>query len=359
MSDRDTRDDFCLAPLRGVTVRAFRNLHALWFAAPDRAVAPFIPTFAGAKVKPVLLKDIDPDLGQAVPVIPQVIGKDVAQLRTLLRAFKELGYACADLNAGCPYPFIIKKSRGAGLMRDAEAFARMLEAGCEEMPGGFSVKVRLGVDKPDLLLERMALINAFPLREVAVHARTARQMYEGKVLLDAFAAALAACRHPVVYNGDLRTRQDWLRLKARFPGITRWMIGRGLAIDPVLIERLAGGEAPLRDVARLKGFLDDYVAANAEELYGPVSVLGRMKELWSYLHLSLRQGERVWRSVRICRTLEEYHRVVEGVFKEFPGFVADEALCGIEEMRTSNSELRTTNAEGNFDVQSSTLGVER
>lgn len=330
MADTPINDDFCLAPLRGVTVRTFRNLHALWFQPPDRAVAPFIPTFAGAKIRPVLLKDIDPDLGQAVPVVPQVIGKDAGQLLTLLRAFKAMGYACADLNAGCPYPFVTKKGRGAGLMRDADAFARLLETGCEEMPGGFSVKVRLGMDTPDLLARRMELINGFPLREVAIHARTARQMYEGKVLLDAFAEALALCRHPVVYNGDIRTRQDFVRLKARFPGITRWMIGRGLAIDPFLIERLRRDDAPAREAVRLKGFLDDYVAANTEELYGPVSVLGRMKELWGYLHLVLCQGERVWRSVRICRTMDEYHRVVEGVFADFPGFVADEALCGIE-----------------------------
>ena len=337
MAESIIADDFCLAPLRGVTVRTFRNLHARWFKAPDRAVAPFIPTFAGEKVKPVLLKDIDPDLGQAVPVVPQVIGKDVAQLRTLLRAFREMGYTCADLNAGCPYPFVAKKGRGAGLMRDADAFARMLETGCEEMPGGFSVKVRLGMDRPDLLLERMERINGFPLREVAIHARTARQMYEGKVQLDAFAAAYEACRHPVVYNGDLRTRRDYLRLKARFPGITRWMIGRGLAIDPFQLERFGASEAPARDLARLKGFLDDYVALSLGELYGPVSVLGRMKELWSYLHQSLRQGERLWRSVRICRTLEEYHRVVAGVFDDFPGFVDDEALCGIDD---ENAERR-------------------
>ncbi|HNX36250.1 MAG TPA: tRNA-dihydrouridine synthase family protein [Kiritimatiellia bacterium] len=330
MADTPIKDDFCLAPLRGVTVRTFRNLQALWFLPPDRAVAPFIPTFAGAKVRPVLLKDIDPEMGQSVPVVPQVIGKDVGQLRTLLRAFKDMGYTCADLNAGCPYPFIIKKSRGAGLMRDADAFARMLEAGCEELPGGFSVKVRLGIDAPDLLFQRMALINALPLREVAIHARTARQMYEGRVLLDAFAEALAACRHPVVYNGDLRTRRDYLRLKARFPGITRWMVGRGVAIDPFLIERLRRDDAPEREVARLKGFLDDYVAANTEELYGPASVLGRMKELWGYLHLSLRQGERVWRGVRVCRTVEEYRRVVEGVFASFPGFIEDGELSGIE-----------------------------
>lgn len=326
----DTNDDFCLAPLRGVTIRTFRNLHALWFQPPDRAVAPFIPTFAGEKVKPVLLKDVDPDLGQSVPVVPQVIGKDVGQLRTLLHAFKAMGYTCADLNAGCPWPFVAKKGRGAGLMRDADAFARMLEAGCEEMPGGFSVKVRLGMDTPDLLQQRMELINSFPLREVAIHARTAKQMYEGRVLLEPFAAALAACRHPVVYNGDIRTRADYLRLKARFPSVTRWMIGRGLAMDPFVIERVRREDPAEREVARLKGFLDDYVAANAEELYGPVAVLGRMKELWGYLHLSLRQGERVWGSVKICRTLDEYHRVVAGVFDAFPGFVPDEALRGIE-----------------------------
>jgi tRNA-dihydrouridine synthase len=331
MPDTNTSDDFCLAPLRGVTVRTFRNLHALWFRPPDRAVAPFIPTFAGAKVKPILLKDVDPDLGQSVPVVPQAIGKDPEQLRTLLRSFKALGYACADLNAGCPWPFVARKGRGAGLMRDADAFGRMLEVGCEELPGGFSVKVRLGMDTPDLLLQRMELLNTFPLREVAIHARTARQMYEGRVLLEPFAAALAACRHPVVYNGDLRTRGDYERLKARFPGITRWMIGRGLATDPFLIERIRRGETAEREAARLKGFLDDYLAASAEELYGPASVLGRMKELWGYLHLSLRHGERVWGGVKICRTVEEYRRVMEGVFAAFPGFVEDEALGGIQQ----------------------------
>jgi tRNA-dihydrouridine synthase len=331
MREDDIRDDLCLAPLRGVTVRTFRNALAHWFEPPDRAVAPFIPSFAGAKVKPVLLRDIDPGFGQTIPVVPQVIGKDPEQLRTLLRSFKELGYTCADLNAGCPWPFVTKKGRGAGLMREAEAFERMLAAGCEEMPGGFSVKVRLGVDRPGLLLERMALINAYPLREVAIHARTAKQMYEGTVLLDAFGEALSACRHPVVYNGDLRTRGDFVRLKARFPAVSRWMIGRGLAADPFLAGRIRGVGGDEREAARLKGFLDDYVTASAAELYGPASLLGRMKELWGYLHLSLRQGERVWKSVRICRTMDEYRGVVEAVFDGFVGFVSDGELDGIGE----------------------------
>lgn len=311
MTNALEHDNFCLAPLRGVTVRTFRNLQAKWFTPPDRAVAPFIPTFAGEKVRPALLKDIDPDFGQAVPLVPQVLGKDPAQMRTLLRAFKALGYRCADLNAGCPFPLVVKKGRGAGLLRDEEALARMLEAGCAEMPEGFSLKVRLGVDTPDLLMRRMELINSFPLREVTVHARTARQMYEGTVSLDGFAEALAACRHPLVYNGDIRTRQDWLRLKQRFPAVTRWMVGRGAVVNLALFGELADEQAPAPSLEKLKGFLDDYLAACAEELYGPAAVLGRMKELWSYLHQSLSEGERLWQTVRICRTLDEYARAVD------------------------------------------------
>jgi len=306
--------NICLAPLRGVTVRTFRNLLAKWFLPPDRAVAPFIATVAGQKVKPILLQDVDPALGQAIPVVPQVIGKDTAQLRTLLRAFKGLGYTCADLNAGCPWPFVVKKGRGAGLMRNADVFAAMLETGCEEMPDGFSVKVRLGVDTPDLLAERMELINAFPLREATIHARTAKQMYEGNVLLDDFAAAAALCRHTVVYNGDIRTRDDFLAMQARFPSINRWMIGRGLAMNPFLIEDITNGMPDVRDMNRLKSFLDDYLAACNEELHGPASVLGRMKELWSYLHTFFPHGNRLWDTIKICRTLDEYHRTAERVF---------------------------------------------
>jgi len=305
--------------LRGVTVRTFRNLHAKWFLPPDRAVAPFIATVAGQKVKPGLLQDIDPTREQAVPVVPQAIGKDTGQLRVLLRAFKGLGYTCADLNAGCPWPFVMKKGRGAGLMRDADAFAAMLEAGCEEMPRGFSVKVRLGINTPDLLAERMEIINAFPLCEVTIHARTAKQMYGGDVLLDGFAAAAARCKHPVVYNGDIRTRDDFLAMHARFPGIRRWMIGRGLAANPFLIEDIRGGVPVVRDTGRLKSFLEDYLAACEEELHGPAPVLGRVKELWSYLHTFFPNGDRLWDTIKVCRTLDEYRRAVDRSDKWFHG----------------------------------------
>lgn len=312
--DQQRSFNLCMAPLRGVTVRTFRVCFAKWFAPTDRAIAPFIPTVAGERVKPLLLKDIDPALPQSIPVIPQVIGKDPDQLRVLLRAFKALGYTTADLNAGCPWPFVAKKGRGSGLLKDADVLARMLAVGCEEMPGGFSIKVRLGLTHPHLLRTRMSVINQFPLREVAIHARTAQQMYEGQVLLEDFSEALAMCAHPVVYNGDIFTRADFLRLQRRFPTVDRWMLGRGLAMDPFLVEQICAQTDTLpRDMRRLVGFLDDYLQACEAELFGPVSVLGRMKELWGYLKFGFNQGDRIWNGVKICRTLDEYKRIISAI----------------------------------------------
>ena len=153
---------------------------------------------------------------------------------------------------------------------------------------------------------------------------------ERPVFLDSrtFAACLALCRRPVVYNGDIRTAADGAFLRTHYPGVNRWMIGRGLIADPFLAERLRGNLAP-RDLNRLRAFLDDLLTVAVEESHGDKQVLGRFKELWGYLHLSLRHGERVWGSVKICRTLDEYHRVVAAVFEDFPGFVEDESLSGI------------------------------
>ncbi|MFA7173275.1 MAG: tRNA-dihydrouridine synthase family protein [Kiritimatiellia bacterium] len=320
---RCAKDVFYLAPLRGVTVRVFRNQFARFFAAPDIAVAPFVPSVAGVKVKAGLLSDIDTALEQGLPLVPQIIGKDAGQLRVMLGAFKDFGYDRADLNAGCPWPFVAKKGRGSGLLRDADSLARLLEVGCEEMPGGFSIKVRLGLKTSDLLLKRMEIINRFPLREVAIHARTAQQMYEGEVLLDDFAFAAAACQHPVVYNGDICSANDFAYLKGRFPKTTRWMIGRGLAVDPFLMESIRAGKPVERDSERLRSFLESYLEACGEELSGNNPVMGRMKEFWSYQHTGLVQGGRIWDAIKICRTVDEYRRVVDSAFSHPPRFKDD------------------------------------
>ena len=92
--------ELILAPLRGVTGLRFRQAFQAHLSGLDRAVAPFIATVQGPRVKPEILRGIDPTVQpDGLPLIPQVIGKDPAQLRVMLRAMKALGYADVDLNA--------------------------------------------------------------------------------------------------------------------------------------------------------------------------------------------------------------------------------------------------------------------
>ena len=302
---------FILAPLRGVTDLAFRQAYCAHFGGLDLAVAPFIATVPGTRVKPELLRSILPERQPAgLPLLPQIIGKDPEQLRVMLRAMQALGYVDVDLNAGCPWPFVAKKGRGAGLLREGSTLEALLEVGCEVLgPGHFSLKVRLGLDSPDLLARRLPDICRFPLRELCVHPRTARQMYEGAVDLEAFARVAEACTLPLVYNGDLRSLADFDRLTARFPTLSRWMIGRGLVANPFLVESLRAGR-DTRDLARFHAWHQTLLEAIAADAPGEHALIGHLKELWSYLAPTFANGERLWNSLKLARTRAEFQSLL-------------------------------------------------
>ncbi len=302
---------FILAPLRGVTGLRFRIAFMQHFAGLDRAVAPFIATVAGERVKPAVLNGIRPDWQPSgLALTPQVIGRDAAQLSVMLHDIMALGYDCCDLNAGCPWPFVTKKGRGCGLLEDEKALRSMLDVGCTIMPNGFSIKVRLGLKNPDVLARKMAILNDYPLREVCIHPRTATQMYEGSVDLDRFFQAAHLCKHPVVYNGDLVTPADYARYAKRFPLVKDWMIGRGLCTNPFLLEMIQTG-TDTRDEGRFRAWLSTLTDLYARENNGSAPFLGRMKELWKYLALGLDQGDRLWNAIKVTRTADEYHRVID------------------------------------------------
>ena len=277
-----------LAPLRGVTIRAFRET----FAAPireagfDGAFAPFIPANPGIRVNDRLLADLRPFPGD-LPLVPQVITKHPEAMRELLKGFKDRGFARADLNAGCPFPMIVRRGRGSGLFRTPDVLERLVAAGCEEMgPGNFSVKIRLGLERPDELLRLMPMLNRYPLAALTVHARTARQMYAGACDRAAFAAVCAASANPVIYNGDAQLPFSGLK------GVKGVMVGRGFV--------RALGTRP--DAAAL---LRDYVIRSQAELSGDRPVLGRMKELLTYWAEGSLRWRRLWPMIKICRSVEE------------------------------------------------------
>jgi len=275
-----------LAPLRGVTVRCFRETFSaeLVAAGCTEAITPFITATSG--YDPLADRELKTPIS-VVPfkVTPQFIGKDPTALRACLERVKTAGYDTADLNVGCPFPMVRNKGRGSGLLRMPDVLRQMLEVGCEVMGAGrFSVKTRLGIERADELLSLVPLINAFPLRFLTVHARTAKQMYAGDCDRAAFKRVVAASRVPVLYNGDADL------------DMPDAMVGRAFI-------RHLGMCEDTRELA------NRYLEASLRELSGDHAVLGRMKELFAYWkELPAWRGR--WSTIKMTRTVDELRRIV-------------------------------------------------
>ena len=288
-----------LAPLRGVTVRCFRETFAAEIASAgfSEAVTPFVSAMPG--VDPLKDRELrgGPQVpGTSVKVTPQFIGKDPVALVRCLEAVKGAGFDTADLNCGCPFPMVRGKGRGSGILRTPDVLRRMLEAGCEAMgPGKFSVKARLGVERADELLELMPILNEFPLRFLAVHGRVARQMYEGECDREAVMRVVAAAKVPVVLNGDVPLPASGSG-EPLPGGVAGLMVGRAFI-------RSLGARDDSRELLRR------YVEASRAELFGDRPLLGRMKELVAYWK-DLPHWRRRWGLVKVCSSAEELLAVI-------------------------------------------------
>jgi tRNA-dihydrouridine synthase len=315
-----------LAPLRGVTIHAFRLAAAPYLSAAHftEAFTPFITANPG--FDPLKDRELRNPSSEPLRLTPQFIGKDPAALRDCLIRIKDAGFTTADLNCGCPFPMVRNKGRGSGLLRTPDVLRALLDVACTEMgPGNFSIKTRLGIERPDELAALLPLINCYPLRFITVHARTARQMYSGSCNWPAFKNLQNLTSIPLVPNGDLplSDTQPALRLPQRGNRNATWEAkgvegGMEGASHPPSPPRCIHptprmiGRPFVRSLGQQKtaaDFISSYAAASLEELHSPAPVLGRLKELLSYWK-DLPRWKNVWSIAKLAHNLDDFLRVI-------------------------------------------------
>lgn len=306
-----------LAPIQGITEFTFRNAFAKHFAGIDIAVSPFVATAQDKKLKGVMAREFAPENNRLMPLIPQILGKEPQSFADLANRLHALGYGGVNWNLGCPFPVVVKKGRGAGMLLHTEAIAAFLDQALPLMQPKLSIKLRLGLHSKDEIRRLIPLLNRYPLVEIIIHPRTGEQMYTGAVDLDAFEECLAASRHPVVYNGDINSAEIFQRLAKRFGTVNRWMLGRGLVRDPFLAETVRGlpAKSKAEKLERLRAFHDDLRKGYADILSGPAHLLNKMKETWTYLADSFEGGEAVRPHILRARGMADYEKAVASLFR--------------------------------------------
>lgn len=304
------RPTLILAPMRGITTMHYRRAFVRHFQGLDIEMAPFISTVNADRINPKLLKDVLPENNSGLPLIPQVIGNKADDFVQMNIALHDLGYDEINWNLGCPHKPIRKKRRGSGLLPYPDTVDAILDQVCDRSPCRISVKVRLGVSDPAELMRLIPVLNRYPLSEIIVHPRTAEQMYNGTVDLDAFAAAYREIERPVCYNGDINDLAFFQSLQQRFPDINRYMLGRGLLANPFLCERIKNGAPTSNAIERIAAFHNDLVTSYEAVLHGDHPVLGKMKEFWTYQSTHLSNGRRMFKKLKKTERLAPYKAIV-------------------------------------------------
>lgn len=306
-----------MAPLRGVTDVIYRSTYADHFDGLDLAVAPFITTHAGRRIKPAHVRDLRPEDNRKLPTIPQILTKSAEDFVQLAHHLHDMGYTTINLNCGCPFPQVANKGRGSGLLCRPDALDRLLDTVLAQIPNRLSVKTRLGRRQADEIRAVIPIYNRYPLESVIVHPRTGIQMYAGQPDLAAFAWCLDQCRHPVVYNGDITDGTGFDILRQRFAGVAGWMIGRGLLADPFLPECLKTGHPLDADhkTMRFRRFHDDLFDRYQERLSGPGHLLDRMKGLWKYFAQGFQNSDAARKRILKSRTIRQYRDSVNAFWE--------------------------------------------
>jgi nifR3 family TIM-barrel protein len=351
-----------LAPMAGVTNRAFRRMCREYGAGLyvsemvtsrallERNAETLAMCAFGAEESPrsIQLYGVDPDvMGAAVRMVAE---DDMADH--------------IDLNMGCPVPKVTRKGGGAALPWKLDLFRSIVRAAVRNADGRpVTVKMRKGIDDDHLTFRDAARIAAEEgVHWVALHARTAQQMYSGQADWEAIGQLVRDLDPlPVLGNGDIWTAQDAVDMM-QHTDCAGVVIGRGCLGRPWLFGQLAhrlggGPEVPDPTVAEVCGVLRRH-AGLLVETFGEHKGCQEIRKhiAWYFKGYSVRQHLRL--ELAHVSTLAELDDLLEMVAERDPEQVPPSDVLAAPRGRTSRLK-RVALPEGWLDSRDVTVGQEQ
>ncbi len=230
---------FVLAPMAGVTDRDFR-LIVRRIGGVGLVTMEFIASRALVRGVARTL-DLMHFLPEERPLSIQIYGSDPDTMAEAARLVEEMGADICDINMGCPANKILKGCSGCALMGDLALAESIVATVRKAISIPLTVKFRLGLDhERKNFLELGRICEGSGADGVALHARTARQMFSGDATTqwEEIARLKAALAIPVIGNGDVHAPEDVLKMLAA-TGCDGVMIGRAATKNPWIFEQAA------------------------------------------------------------------------------------------------------------------------
>jgi len=261
-----------LAPMAGITNAPFRTLCRHFGAGLYVSEMITARALVEGSVKTLRLSGFAPE---EKPRSLQLYGVDpyyVAEAVALLVGENRVDHI--DMNFGCPVPKVTRRGGGAAIPLKPNLLRAIVRAAVRRAgPVPVTLKFRIGIDdRYPTYLDAARIACDEGCAAVALHARTAAQLYDGEAQWEAIARLKSSVgRLPVFGNGDIWEAYDALRMM-RTTGCDGVVVGRGCLGRPWLFRELndvfAGREPvdppPLGEVADVIYKQSNYYAQATE-----------------------------------------------------------------------------------------------
>ena len=262
------------------------------------------------------------------PLSVQIYGADAERMAVAAARVEEMGVDVCDINMGCPANKVLKGCAGAGLMRDLGK-ARAIIAACRKaLPTTpLTVKFRLGVsDQTENYLELGRICEGEGASAVALHARTAKQMYTGRSDWSKIARLKEAVSIPVAGNGDVSSAEDVLAM-FRETGCDAVMVGRATMKNPWIFRQAADLLAgrPYREATlaeRRAVILEHFRLIRRDQEDAPKAMMSKLRTFTAWYTHGLPNGAELRRRIGSLESPQAFLDAVEHFFETHAARVA-------------------------------------
>ncbi len=306
------------SPLQGFTDFRFRNAFNHYFGGIDTFYAPYIRFNKKLIIKQSYQIDLEPENNTILELIPQIITSDPEEFIFVANYVQSLGYKELNWNLGCPYPMVAKSGMGSGLICNTNRIDEVLHRAHNETDILVSMKMRMGYDNPEEILDTFPILDKYPLKNIAIHARIGKQLYKGPVDLDAFEKCIGNTKHKLYYNGDITSIAAFKTIQKRFPSIDHFMIGRGLIADPFLPSMIKNNtsEYPENRWAIFSEFHDTIYQQYDEYLSGPTPIKMKMLGFWEYFSQATSDPQKTFKAIKKASNPIRYKQAVAEILNK-------------------------------------------
>lgn len=303
-----------LAPLEGITTYIYRNAYHTYFHPMEKYFTPFFVPHQKKGFAKKELNELLPEHNKGMNVIPQILTNKAEDFLHTAGKMQQFGYDEINLNLGCPSKTVVSKNKGSGFLAFPEDLDRFLDQIYSASSLKISIKTRLGKQDPEEFYHLMDIFNKYPLEELIIHPRVQTDYYKNKPHLGIYKETAPQSRHPVCYNGDLFTMEDYRLFIDGFPDTHTVMLGRGILKNPGLAGEIQGQKKA--DKKQLQSF-HDRIYQDYQELYhDDKTVMFKMKELWSYEADLFKDSAKYAKRIRKSEKISDYLNAVNALFNE-------------------------------------------